>query len=120
MDADDNGGELIALDGAGSEDWDGTIISWIWDEDLAPIGTGTMPTVSFAVGAYTVTLTVTDDDDLTGTDTVVITVNPYQPNSPPTADAGFDQTVADMDQDGSETVPLDGSASHDVDGTIVS
>jgi thermitase len=41
-------------------------------------------------------------------------------NLPPDADAGPDQTVTDSDRDGTELVSLDGSASSDRDGTIVS
>ena len=41
-------------------------------------------------------------------------------NQPPVADAGPDQTVTDADDSGSEDVTLDGSASTDADGTIVS
>ncbi|MFC1968443.1 S8 family serine peptidase [Chloroflexota bacterium] len=41
-------------------------------------------------------------------------------NLPPTANAGPDQEVADSDGSGSEEVTLNGSASNDPDGTIVS
>jgi subtilisin family serine protease/subtilase family serine protease len=41
-------------------------------------------------------------------------------NLPPTADAGADQTVPDNNRDGSELVTLDGGASSDRDGSIVS
>ena len=41
-------------------------------------------------------------------------------NLPPLADAGSDQTVTDNDRDGTELVTLDGSASSDRDGSIVS
>jgi subtilisin family serine protease/subtilase family serine protease len=41
-------------------------------------------------------------------------------NLPPSADAGADRTVPDSDRDGMETVTLDGSASSDRDGSIVS
>ena len=41
-------------------------------------------------------------------------------NLPPVADAGADQTVTDSDRDGTEMVSLDGSASSDRDGSIVS
>jgi len=43
-----------------------------------------------------------------------------QTNRPPVANAGTDQTVVDNDRDGSEEVTLDGSASRDPDGKIVS
>ncbi len=41
-------------------------------------------------------------------------------NVPPTANAGPDQTAADTNGDGSESVQLDGSKSKDTDGRIVS
>ena len=41
-------------------------------------------------------------------------------NQPPIANAGADQTVTDTDGNGVETVTLDGTASSDPDGTIVS
>ncbi len=41
-------------------------------------------------------------------------------NAPPVANAGVDRTVVDMDGNGSEKVMLDGSASSDPDGKIVS
>ena len=41
-------------------------------------------------------------------------------NVPPVAEAGADQTVIDYGLDGGEPVTLDGSASSDADGTIVS
>jgi len=41
-------------------------------------------------------------------------------NISPVADAGPDQTVVDSDENGSETVSLDGSGSYDPDGTIES
>jgi len=118
-DNDDSGAENVTLDGSGSADSDGTIVSYVWEENSSQIATGSGPTVSFAVGAHTVELTVTDDDSATDTDTVVITVNAYV-NQAPTADAGSDQTVTDSDDSGAENVTLDGSGSSDSDGTIVS
>ena len=41
-------------------------------------------------------------------------------NLPPLADAGSDQAVPDNDRNGTELVTLDGSASSDRDGSIVS
>jgi hypothetical protein len=74
-DSDDSGYELVTLDGSGSSDSDGTIVSYLWTEGATQIASGASAGVNFAVGTHTVTLTVTDDDGATDTDTVVITVN---------------------------------------------
>jgi hypothetical protein len=119
-DADGSGDEDVTLDGSGSTDPNGTIASWSWAVNDIEIATGETPTVTFAVGVHTVLLTVTDDEGATGTDIVEITVEAFVGNQPPTADAGLDQTVTDADNSGDEDVTLDGSASADADGTIVS
>ena len=116
-DADGDGTESITLDGSGSTDSDGTIVSYSWDEGGTEIATGVNPTIDLAEGVHTITLTVTDDDDLTDSDTLTVTVFP---NTTPTAAAGPDQTLADVDGDGTESVTLDGSGSADSDGTIIS
>jgi len=118
-DTDDSGDEPVTLDGAGSSDSDGTIVSYVWEENSSQIATGVGPIVTLTVATHTIDLTVTDDDSATDTDSVVITVNPYV-NVPPTADAGPDQNVTDSDRNGAEDVTLDGSGSSDSDGTIVS
>ncbi len=119
VDSDGNNFETVTLDGSGSSDGDGSIISYDWAEGATSLGSGETLATSFGVGAHTVTLTVTDNDGATDTDDVIITVNP-QPNQAPTANAGPDQTVVDNDGSGSEPVTLDGSGSSDSDGTIVS
>jgi len=53
-------------------------------------------------------------------DDVTIEGVALQNNNPPVAYAGPDNTVTDSDNDGIETVTLDGSASFDTDGTIIS
>jgi hypothetical protein len=73
----DNNGENITLNGSASSDSDGTIVSYQWSSNTGVvIPAGATPTASFPVGVHTVTLTVTDDDGATATDTVIITVNP--------------------------------------------
>ncbi len=71
-----NGSEQVALDGFGSSDPDGTIVSYSWSENGVEIAAGVNPQVNLNVGVHTVTLTVTDDAGATGIDEVVITVNP--------------------------------------------
>ncbi|GAJ02462.1 unnamed protein product, partial [marine sediment metagenome] len=59
---------------SGSEDSDGSIVSYVWTEGGNQIATGVNPTVTLTVGTHTITLTVTDDDGATGTATVTVTV----------------------------------------------
>jgi len=117
-DSDGDNVETVMLDGSASSDPDGTIVSYEWDIDGDQMTDHTGETVldvPLGVGMHTVTLTVEDNEGATDTDDVVITVNA---NQAPVADAGPDQTVTDLDQNGNETVTLDGSASSDPDGTI--
>ncbi len=120
LDADDGGSELVTLDGSGSTDLDGTIASWSWSENSVEIGTGETLDATFDTGIHLVTLTVTDDEAATGTDSLIITVVPTGGNLPPIADAGVNQTWVDSDASGSTPVKLDGSGSYDYDGTIAS
>ncbi len=115
-DDDGDGTESVTVDGSGSFDPDGVIVAYEWKEGDTVLGTTAIITGSFAVGSHTVTLRVTDDGGATRLDDVIVTVNP---NQPPTADAGPDQTVGDDDGDGTESVTVDGSGSFDPDGVIV-
>ncbi|NLF29302.1 MAG: hypothetical protein GX591_00275 [Planctomycetes bacterium] len=73
-DNDGSGEETVTLDGSGSCDLGGAIVSYTWSEDGAIIATGQVAQATFAVGAHTVTLEVADDEGLTDTDTVEITI----------------------------------------------
>jgi Zn-dependent metalloprotease len=72
-----------------STDSDGTIVSWLWDFGDGNTSTAQNPVHTYATyGTYTVTLTVTDDDD--ATDSVSKDVTLTAP-TPPTA--GFTYTT---------------------------
>jgi hypothetical protein len=114
MDADDNGSEVVTLDGGGSSDSDGSIIIYVWSEGGNQIVTGVNPNITLSIGTHTITLTVTDDDGATNTDIVIVTVQQF-PNQPPVADADGPYTIYVGD-----TLTLDASGSTDDDNNIVS
>jgi len=104
-------GNTLSFDGSASSDSDGEIVSYHWDFDDASESTEIKPSHKYSTaGTYAVTLEVTDDDGLKGTDTVTISVSGQQD---PVADAGPDQTINE-----GESVTLDASGSYDTDGTI--
>ncbi len=76
----------------------------------------TMNTSSLGIKNGTLTITSTGADEPTRV--ITITGNVVASNLPPIADAGPDQTVVDTDRSGDQPVTLDGSQSHDPDGTI--
>jgi PKD repeat protein len=66
----------VILDGSGSSDSDGTIVSYEWDLGDGTTASGPVVTHTYATpGTYVATLTVTDDDGLTGETQVAITVS---------------------------------------------
>lgn len=112
-----------SLDGSGSTDTDGTIVSYAWVKKTGPAaGGGTITTAGAAKttvtalveGAYTFTLTVTDDKGATHSDDIIVTVKPAAANIAPVAKAGADVTITLP----LSSVSLDGSTSTDSDGTI--
>ncbi len=76
-DSDDNGIETIVLDGNGSVDPDGEIVSYIWTEDGNEIATGVTPTVELSVGEHSIKLTVTDNEGAVDADDIIIRVYEY-------------------------------------------
>ena len=118
-DNDDDDKATVALDASASSDTDGTIVNYLWKENGNGIASGKTATVILSTGKHTITLEVTDDDGVTSTDEILITI--FDPdNIAPVAHAGADAVVVDTDKNGSESVPLNASASTDSDGTIVS
>jgi hypothetical protein len=105
----------VALDGSGSNDPDGAVVAYLWEQtdgsavtlsdetSMAP--SFTAPTAGTEVLAFR--LTATDNDGLKGTDSCIVNVTD-EANTPPTADAGADQAVNE-----GRTVTMNGSGSTD-------
>jgi len=77
-DSDDDGSEGVTLDGSGSSDSDGTLISYTWSTGSGQLATGVSPTVTLTVGTHPITLTVTDDEGASDSDIVTIVVEPLE------------------------------------------
>lgn len=70
-------GVVVTFDGTASRDFDGTIASWAWLDSLGNAGTGAFFSAAYDPAAHStvdVTLTVTDNDGLTGTVTKTVSV----------------------------------------------
>lgn len=102
----------VSFDGSGSTDADGDALSYQWNFGDGNTGTGINPVHSYAnAGTYTISLTVNDGE--TSSNTVSTSIRVL--NRAPVANAGADQVVISR-----SVVMLDGSASTDSDGSIVS
>jgi alpha-mannosidase len=62
------------LDGSGSVDPDGSIVSYTWTENGATLASGVRPVVTLATGTHTLLLTVMDDQGGASQDIVTVTV----------------------------------------------
>ena len=98
----------VALDGAYSSDPDGEVVAWEWDLGDGATASGRTVEHTYATaGAYTVTLTVTDDDGQRATTTQEVVVSLADPV------AAFTHTTSRL------VATLDGSSSSDTDGSVV-
>ena len=76
------GEESVTLDGSGSHDPDGAIISYEWLEDGEPIATGETATVKLPVGPHMITLRITDNQSASHEDQVSIEITPKNGDPP--------------------------------------
>ncbi len=113
------------LNGSASTDPDGTISTYTWSKISGPgqfaianPGQATTQVSNLAQGSYAFRLQVTDNGGLSGYDTLYITVNAASApsNQLPVANAGSAITITLP----TNSVGLDGTASWDPDGSIVS
>ena len=109
--------DTISFEGGATDPEDGllggTDIAWTSSLDGA-LGTGSpLATSALGVGSHSITLTATDDDGATGSDTITVTVNPPGNAAPTvTISAGSGTYV------GGDTVTLVGSGTDPEDGTL--
>jgi hypothetical protein len=116
--------DSIRLDGSSSSDPDGAISEFLWTKISGPPSyiiannySATTTVKNLVAGIYQFELKVTDAGGLSAKDTVQVNVsNPSQPNRPPVANAGVDQTITLP----TNIVNFDGSGSTDPDNNITS
>ncbi len=108
----------FVLNGGGSRDADGAVVSYDWEIAGELVARRRVAEITLRRGTHEVRLIVADDDGATASDTMTILVGleftpPQGDNERPVADAGGDQTA----QSG-RPISLDGSGSFDPDGVI--
>ncbi|WP_394246706.1 glycosyl hydrolase family 18 protein [Vibrio profundi] len=112
----------VSLDGSASKDSDGTIASYAWSQvsgTTVALTNANSAVASFDVAevaqqeTLTFSLTVTDNDAATSTDTVVITVTPK--STGPVNTAPVAAVTAPAEASAGDVVVVDASASSDAD-----
>lgn len=115
-------GTVVRLDGSGSLDPDGSIVSYEWKKGSTVLATvASFNYTPTTVGTDTLVLTVMDDDGATDSDEMNITVTAAAPNRAPTAVITKPSTsVTYYCYEGSNpTIVLEGNESSDPDGDIL-
>ena len=116
--------DSTSLDGNASSDPDGTITGFQWTKISGPASftinnaaAAKTVVINLFAGVYQFELKVTDNGGLFAKDTVrIILYDPAQPNRPPVANAGVDQTITLP----VNTVTINGSACSDPEMNIIS
>ncbi|MFD1587794.1 PKD domain-containing protein [Halorientalis brevis] len=105
--------QTVTFDASSSFDPDGSVTSHQWEFSDGSTATGTTATRTYsATGTYEVTLTVTDEEGKSATDTLTVGVGTKAPE----ARISTEKTTAIT----GETIRFDGSNSSDPDGSIAS
>jgi len=109
---------LVELDGSGSTDDDGSIVSYNWDLGDGGTASGALVNYTYSTaGTYYPTLTVTDNDGATNTiNTPVMVEQSTESNTPPSASLTATPSSGEVPL----TITVDASNSTDQDGTISS
>ncbi|MFH1723998.1 MAG: PKD domain-containing protein [Elusimicrobiota bacterium] len=113
-------GESVHFDGSGSSDPDGSIVSYEWDfGDGSENAAGANVSHPYSqAGIFTVTLTVTDDQGDTGTDTALATAQDFCPDDPDKVEPGVCGCgVPDTDSDGDGTLDCNDGCPYDAGKT---
>jgi len=116
-------GEVVRLDGSGSEDPDGRIVEYFWDFGDGELGMGeTVEYVYTSPGEYDVTLSITDDDGVPASIVHRLTVFPV--DTAPVASfvwapISAGGTPLNRPVRATDRIRLDASGSYDPDGELV-